>query len=102
MSGELTNIALGPESHAEVEAELCELWSLVLDTHTASPVDDFFRLGGDSLLALELVAHCKLSVGVTIPLRVIFASPTPRELATRICAGEFDASGPADSAVPAF
>ena len=96
-------LAAGQLSQAGVETQLCELWSVVLDADTVGPADNFFILGGDSLLALELAAHCQLSVGAVIPLRAIFSSPTPRDLAARICAGEFDAaSRPSDSAVPAF
>ncbi len=38
--------------------------------------DDFFRLGGDSLLATQVISRVKKTLDADIPLRAVFESPT--------------------------
>jgi hypothetical protein len=46
--------------------------------------ENFFFLGGHSLLAAQLIARTSDAFGVELPLRSIFDSPTPRQLAQQI------------------
>jgi nonribosomal peptide synthetase DhbF len=46
--------------------------------------DSFFNIGGHSLLAMQLVSHLKLSLGIKLNLRVLFEHPTPRQLAANL------------------
>ncbi|MFI9722932.1 SDR family NAD(P)-dependent oxidoreductase [Streptomyces sp. NPDC052396] len=46
--------------------------------------DDFFELGGDSLLALRLLSHLRDSYGVEIPMARMFAGPTVAALAAAV------------------
>ncbi|MFW0794041.1 amino acid adenylation domain-containing protein [Gordonia sp. CPCC 205515] len=46
--------------------------------------DDFFALGGNSLMATQLVAALNQELGVDIPVRWVFESPTVRTLACRL------------------
>jgi acyl-coenzyme A synthetase/AMP-(fatty) acid ligase/acyl carrier protein len=43
--------------------------------------DNFFEAGGHSLLAMQLVSHVRAALGVSLPVRTIFMSPTVAEFA---------------------
>lgn len=45
------------------------------------PDDDFFALGGDSLVAIALLAHLEATLGVRVSLETFFSNPTARGLA---------------------
>ena len=52
-----------------------------LDVDDVEVDDHFIEIGGNSLLALEVVAAVNGSTGVAVPLGEFFANPTPRALA---------------------
>jgi len=57
-------------------------WRDVLALEDIAPDDDFFLLGGHSLLVLEVVDAIEAETGTAIPLGDFFEHPTPRALAT--------------------
>ncbi|MDN2584325.1 non-ribosomal peptide synthetase [Aquibium sp. ELW1220] len=63
------------------EALLCRLFAELTGAGRVSVTDSFFALGGHSLLAMRLVARVRAERGVELPLRSVFAHPTPRALA---------------------
>ncbi|RAS35360.1 non-ribosomal peptide synthetase [Paraburkholderia bryophila] len=69
------NVDLSP-----LEAQLLALYREVLQQPSCSADDDFFALGGDSILSLQLVARAK-QAGLTLTSRQIFAAPHVRGLA---------------------
>ena len=69
-----------------LEEALAALWSSMLDVREVGVCDDFFELGGDSLLAARMLARLHAALGAEIPLRAFFASPTVEGLAALIVA----------------
>ena len=60
------------------------LWSRVLNVRMAEPDDDFFALGGQSMIAAQLFALIKAELGLSAPLSVLYEAPTPRTLAAKL------------------
>ncbi|GAB2541556.1 non-ribosomal peptide synthase/polyketide synthase [Nocardia heshunensis] len=73
----------GPE-----ERIVAEVFASLLGVERASADDDFFALGGNSLIATQLVARLGKAAGVRIPLRAIFEDATVAGLAARISAAD--------------
>src|SRR5690606_15343661 len=69
---------------SELEQQLAQLWSQLLNVDRIGVHDDFFRLGGHSLLGIQLVARINDQCGVALALRDLFESPTLAALAQRI------------------
>ncbi|WP_280189656.1 non-ribosomal peptide synthetase [Nocardia gipuzkoensis] len=80
----------------EIEV-LCSLCAEVLRLDAVGPHDDFFQLGGDSLLAMRLVARIAHALGVKLPVASIFEAPTVAELASLVV--EPSPAGPEQSLV---
>lgn len=66
-----------------VEAALAQLWSTLLQRESLSIHDDFFALGGDSILALQLIAKAR-QVGLKFSPKQLFAQPTIASLAATL------------------
>lgn len=71
----------GTDSYHEA---VVEAWTEVLGTSEINPEDDFFALGGDSLLATQVISRLRQVSGVRLHLRDIFDQPTVSGLADRI------------------
>jgi phthiocerol/phenolphthiocerol synthesis type-I polyketide synthase E len=67
-----------------VQTALVSLWRDVLGDDAAGPDDDFFELGGESLLAVKVIARVHKAFGVTLSMTDLWDSPTPRGVARRI------------------
>lgn len=72
-----------------IERVVAGLWSQVLDVEGVGPHDDFFALGGNSIMAAELVAKVRASLGVLVgqvrPLiRALLHRPTLRGFALAV------------------
>jgi amino acid adenylation domain-containing protein len=68
----------------EVEAVIEEIWLDVLGLEQVSVDDNFFNLGGHSLLGVELISRLREEFHTDLSVRSVFESPTIRELALRI------------------
>ncbi|HEX4495130.1 MAG TPA: amino acid adenylation domain-containing protein, partial [Thermoanaerobaculia bacterium] len=79
---ELASAFLAPRT--PLERDLAEIWTAALDCGEVGIHDNFFELGGHSLLATHLLARYQESFKVTLPLSLLFESPTVSGLAEAI------------------
>ncbi|MDQ7746424.1 non-ribosomal peptide synthetase [Hydrogenophaga pseudoflava] len=63
---------------------LALLWSDVLGREVIDHDASFFDLGGDSLLATQLVSRLRARLGLDLPISAVFEAPTVRGLADRL------------------
>jgi thioesterase domain-containing protein/acyl carrier protein len=79
-------------------------WAEILDLEAVGPDDDFFELGGHSLVVASAVARLGERLGIDLPMRALFAAPTPAEMATLIdtLSGELerDPAGEINPSIP--
>ena len=73
-----------PESRADVERSICELLAGLVDLDTVNPDDDFFDMGGHSLLAAEAIGAVRKRYGVTVRLRDFLEDATAAHLCDMI------------------
>ncbi|WP_260859854.1 amino acid adenylation domain-containing protein [Streptomyces cupreus] len=75
------------EPRNRVEARLGDLWKTALKRDFVSVHDDFFELGGNSLIAVALVRRINDAFGSALPLQVLFEATTVAKLAEAVSAG---------------
>ena len=64
-----------------VEARLIELWEAAFGLHPIRADQNFFELGGDSLLAARLFTQIEKAFKIKLPLATLVESPTIAQLA---------------------
>ncbi|MCI5136472.1 MAG: hypothetical protein D3920_15720, partial [Candidatus Electrothrix sp. AW2] len=64
-----------------IELTLVRLWEQLFDISPISVQDDFFDIGGDSLLAMRLIFHIREEFDRTLPLHTLFQNRTLEQLA---------------------
>ncbi|GGS82833.1 non-ribosomal peptide synthetase [Nonomuraea spiralis] len=79
-----------------LEAVVVETWAdvLGLDAATVSAEDDFFDLGGHSMLATRAAGRLSRVLGRPVSLRRLFEHPTPAALAASLGSGDTAADQP--------
>lgn len=76
-----------------VEAELLQVWEEVLNMRGLGVEDDFFSLGGTSLLSVKLFADIERRFNVQLRLTSILDAPTVRSLARLIASDAENRNG---------
>jgi len=64
-----------------VEAGLATVWNNLLKLERVGRDDNFFKLGGHSLLGMQLIGQVRARFAVDLPVVAIFRSPTIRAMA---------------------
>ena len=67
-----------------LEELIAEVWRKVLGVEQVGPRDHFFHLGGNSLTTIQVAMGIRESLGLELPLRVVFEAPTVAELASHL------------------
>ncbi|RUR14613.1 amino acid adenylation domain-containing protein, partial [Legionella sp. km535] len=67
-----SNVYVAPRS--DLERQVCEIWAEVLGIplDRLSIRDDFFRLGGDSIVSIQLSSRMRQRLGLVVSVRSIF------------------------------
>jgi natural product biosynthesis luciferase-like monooxygenase protein len=68
----------------QIEQTLIEIWQKVLQVPKVGTKDNFFDLGGNSLVAVTLIGEIRSAFNVNLPLISLFRSPTVPEIAKEI------------------
>ena len=66
------------------EAELCSIFAEVLMTERVGIEDDFFALGGHSLMVTRVASRIRARLGVEVAVRSIFETPNVKALAKQL------------------
>jgi thioesterase domain-containing protein len=69
---------------SELERAIASVWSQVLGVSEPGVHDDFFAVGGHSLLGVRLLARLEREHGVNLPLQALLEAPTIEALAQRV------------------
>ena len=72
----------GPRN--STEETLCRLWQEILRRERVGIHDNFFKIGGHSLMAVQLATRIREGFKLDIPLQQMFESPTIAQLAEAI------------------
>lgn len=74
------NKYIGPRN--KIESDVVTVWSdlLALDSNKIGIDDDFFRLGGDSIISIQLVSRLRQKLNIELKVKDIFIHKTIRNL----------------------
>src|SRR5207302_4917916 len=82
-----------------VEEVIAGIWEDLLGLdHPVGADDDFFHLGGHSLLVIRLLSRLRQAFGADLPVQRVFAAPTVAGLAAAVAA--ILAAGRQEEALP--
>jgi acyl carrier protein len=74
------------EPQTELEQEIAEVWKELLGVERVGLYDDFFDLGGHSLLVAQFLSRLRDRLQVEVPLKTFFESSTVAATATAVLA----------------
>ncbi len=84
----ITNLVL-PRN--DLEKELCVIWATILNRDLAEigVTDDFFKLGGNSILAIKLVYYINRQLQKNLDIKTLYANRSIEKLAQLLKSGSF-------------
>ncbi|MFD9723256.1 amino acid adenylation domain-containing protein [Streptomyces sp. NPDC059072] len=77
-----------------IEETIAGVWSEVLEIEGFGVDDDFFALGGNSILSVRAVARMRKALGIKLSPRVLFDTPTVAALAASVATAEQGGDAP--------
>jgi len=79
-----------------LEQQIAEIWQAVLKREQVGIDDNFFDLGGHSLLLLQVLGRLREQIGRKLPVVTLFQYPTIQSLAAHLSSSEHDAAAATD------
>ncbi|MFL6515417.1 MAG: amino acid adenylation domain-containing protein, partial [Chthoniobacterales bacterium] len=67
-----------------VERQVAQIWEAILQMDQIGLTDDFFEIGGHSLMAIQLMTEINAAFDIHLPLATIFRAPTIESLTQAI------------------
>jgi oxalate---CoA ligase len=74
-----------------LEIEIAEIWQRLLERKGIGRDDEFFEMGGDSLLAVQMLLEVERLTGRVLPESILFETATIRQLAESVVQSDTDA-----------
>jgi amino acid adenylation domain-containing protein len=68
----------------DIEVQLAQIWENLLNVRPIGVKDNFFHLGGHSLLVVRLMAQIQEHFGINLPLATILQNPTIAQIAATL------------------
>ena len=84
--GSAAPVDLQAMAPSEIEGRIGAIWSELLGVDDIGLDDDFFALGGHSLMATRIIARIEEQFGARLSLRDLFEGPSIRQLAAKVAA----------------
>lgn len=69
---------------SEIEKVNMRIWQHAFNNNAITSQDDFFEIGGDSLVALQIITELKRNHQIDLPLYYLFEYPTISQLSNKI------------------
>jgi acyl-CoA synthetase (AMP-forming)/AMP-acid ligase II/acyl carrier protein len=91
---------VAPRSHDEIV--LADIWARILGVEAIGIDDDFFRLGGDSILATQVISQVRQVIGVELSPVTMFDTPTIAGLVRKLHESRQNVNGIAASPIKAI
>lgn len=79
---DITQHYVAPRS--QMEQTITQIWSAILEREQVGIYDDFFHVGGHSLLAMQVLSRIRDELSVDLPLRMLFEARTIAALAPQL------------------
>ncbi|KPA09300.1 Tyrocidine synthetase 3 [Candidatus Magnetomorum sp. HK-1] len=89
---------ISPRDHLEIQ--LVEIWEAILNISPVGIRDDFFELGGQSMIAVRMMSLIEKKFQTHLPLSALFQGPTIEQLANLIRINDIDIESQWSSLVP--
>ncbi|MBF0121715.1 MAG: amino acid adenylation domain-containing protein, partial [Desulfobacterales bacterium] len=68
----------------DLEQKLCKIWEDILGVKQIRIKDNFFRLGGNSIIAIQVISRIKNATNISLKVSELFANPTIEKLSQAI------------------
>ena len=78
---DLTPVGMFAAPRDAVESRLAQIWETVLGVRPIGVTDNYFDLGGHSILAVKLMHHIEEAFGKNLPIATLLQAPTIEQLA---------------------